>query len=262
MDPRAKTNPVTIGGVVIGGGAPVAVQSMCTTNTADPQAVLAQIAQLAERGCELVRVAIPTKSHLKPFGEICQQSPIPVIADVHFDYRIACEAARLGAAKIRINPGNIGNLEGVDRVIEAASEVQIPLRIGVNAGSLDPVYREKGGWSLSDKLVGSAVSFVKHFEKRGFYSLVLSAKAHDVMTTVETYRKLSHEIGHIPLHLGVTEAGTLLQGTVKSSVGLGILLAEGIGDTMRVSLTADPVEEIKVAWDILSSLGMRRRSSW
>ncbi len=255
---RSQSHQVMVGGVPIGGDTPVTVQSMTNVPTTDVPAVLEQIAGLAELGCELIRVAIPDRAALPSFGEVCAASPIPVIADVHFDHTIAIDSIGLGAAKIRINPGNIGSMERVDAVIEAAGAAGVPIRIGVNAGSLDPVYREKGGWALSDKLVGSSLSFVKHFEERGFNDIVLSAKAHNVMECVDTYRKLAAEIPHVPLHLGITEAGTSLQGTVKSAVGLGILLDEGIGSTMRVSLTADPREEIKVAWSILSSVGLRR----
>lgn len=260
MAKRDHTRQVMVGSVPVGGGAPVAVQSMANTKTQDVEGTLKQLNNLYETGCEIVRVAIPTKSVMEQFGQIVAAAPLPVIADVHFDHRIAIGAAELGAAAIRINPGNIGDMDKVDLVIEAAKKAGIPIRIGVNAGSLDPYYREMGGWSLTDKLVASSLSFVEHFEKRGFLDIALSAKAHDVMTTVATYRKLSEEIPQVPLHLGITEAGTLRQGTVKSAVGIGILLEEGIGDTMRVSLTADPVDEVKVAWDILSAVGLRRRT--
>lgn len=258
--PHENTRPVRVGSVQLGGGSPVVVQSMCTKSTSDPQAVLLQIDQLAQEGCELIRVAVPSSVALEGFQEICKRSCLPVIADIHFDFRLALEAVRHGAAALRINPGNIGDMTKVDAVIDSCAEASIPIRIGVNAGSLDEKYQDKSDWSLPEKLVGSAVSFVQHFEKRGFQDIVLSAKAHDVRTTVESYRRLSRELPHIPLHIGVTEAGTLRQGSIKSAVGLGILLHEGIGDTLRVSLTADPVEEIKVAWDILASLGIRRRS--
>ncbi len=255
-----KTRALFVGNVQVGGGAPVSVQSMCTEPTTEPERVLSQIKGLEELGCELVRVAIPHSKALDGFEQICAASVIPVIADIHFDYRLAIEASKRGAKALRINPGNIGSMDKVDAVIEAAAQANIPIRIGVNAGSLDPYYREKGGWSLPDKLVASSQAFVEHFEKRGYEDIALSAKAHDVNTTVETYQRLSRELPHIPLHIGVTEAGTLRQGTVKSALGLGLLLSQGIGDTMRVSLTADPKEEVKVAWDILASLSLRRRS--
>ncbi len=182
---------------------------------------------------------------------------MPIVADIHFDYRLAIGAVRSGAAKLRINPGNIGDWDRVDAVIDAAGEAGAAIRIGVNAGSLDRRIAEREDLTQPEKLVASSLEFVEHFEKRGFENIVLSAKAHSVPTTIETYRALSRELPQVPLHLGVTEAGTVQQGTIKSAVGLGVLLAEGIGDTMRVSLTADPVEEPPVCWGILSALGLR-----
>ncbi|MGB4592289.1 MAG: flavodoxin-dependent (E)-4-hydroxy-3-methylbut-2-enyl-diphosphate synthase [Coriobacteriia bacterium] len=257
MAQRHQTRPVMVGAILLGGGAPIAVQSMTNTDTRDPAATLAQIGRLAEAGCEIVRVAIPHADALAGFGEICAESPLPVVADIHFDHRLAIEAVRLGAAKLRINPGNIGSLDRVDAVIDAAGAAGIPVRIGVNAGSLAPEYRDLD-WSLPQKLTASAVAFCDHVAGRGFEDIVVSAKASSVNATVESYRSLAHEVPY-PLHIGVTEAGTSLSGTVKSSVGLGILLAEGIGDTLRVSLTADPVEEVIVGWEILAALDIRRR---
>jgi (E)-4-hydroxy-3-methylbut-2-enyl-diphosphate synthase len=254
--PRRSTLPVLVGGVPLGGGAPVAVQSMTNTDTRDAAATLAQVSRLQEAGCEIARVAIPHADALDGFRAICAASPLPIVADIHFDHRLAIEAARGGAAKLRINPGNIGPLEKFDAVLEAAGEAGIPVRIGVNAGSLAPEYDDRD-WDLADKLVASAVSFCEHAQSRGFGAIVVSAKASSVPTTVTAYRKLSEALDY-PLHLGITEAGTLMRGTVKSAVGLGILLDEGIGDTLRVSLTADPVEEIRVAWDILAALDIRR----
>ena len=253
---RDHTRPVMVGSVPVGGGAPIAIQSMTNTDTGDVAATLAQIGRLADAGCEIVRVAIPRAETLEAFGAICAASPLPVVADIHFDHRLAIEAVRLGAAKLRINPGNIGSLERVDAVLESAGEAGIPVRIGVNAGSLASEI-EGRDWDLADKLVASAVAFCEHAESRGFTDIVVSAKASSVRATVDAYRKLAGLVPY-PLHLGVTEAGTLRGGTVKSSVGLGILLDEDIGDTMRVSLTADPVEEVRVAWDILASLDIRR----
>lgn len=242
----------------MGGGAPVSVQSMCTTKTSDAAATLEQINKLMNAGCELIRVAIPLKSDLDGFEEICRKSPLPVIADIHFDYRLAIEAAERGASALRINPGNIGSMEKVDKVIDAAKQAHIPIRIGVNAGSLDRKFDTRDDLTLSQKMIASATGYVEHFRDRGFNDIVLSAKAHSVPTTLETYRNLSQALPEIPLHVGVTEAGGLRQGTVKNCVGVGILLEQGIGDTIRLSLTADPVEEVYVAWDLLSSLGMRR----
>ena len=258
--PRNFTRPVSVGGVSIGGGAPVAVQSMTNTDTGDAEATLAQIGRLAKAGCEIIRCAVPNEGVLESFSRICEESPLPVVADIHFDHRLAIEAARRGASGLRINPGNVGSFDRVDQVIDVAAELDVPIRIGVNAGSLAREYAECDDLSQPEKLVASSVSFVEHFDSRGFSDIVLSAKAHDVNTTLQTYRMLSSELPQVPLHLGVTEAGTLRQGTIKSAVGLGALLEEGIGDTIRVSLTADPVEEIAVAWEILSALGMRRRS--
>jgi (E)-4-hydroxy-3-methylbut-2-enyl-diphosphate synthase len=233
---------------------------MLTAPTKDASACLAQIAALKEAGCELVRVAVPSTTALEGFGLICEASPLPVVADIHFDFRLALGALERGAAKLRINPGNIGDWDMVDAIIDAAGAAGVPIRIGVNAGSLAAEFAERDDLTLSEKLVASAVAFVEHFEGRGFENIVLAAKAHDVCTTVETYRMLARELPHIPLHIGVTEAGTLLQGTVKSAAALGALLLEGIGDTLRVSLTADPTEEVRVAWELLAACGLRRRT--
>ncbi len=256
---RERTHQVLVGSVPIGGGAPVVVQSMTCTPTIDADATLAQVRALVDAGCDLVRVTVPSEEALGPFARICAESPVPIVADIHFDYRLAIGAVKAGAAKLRVNPGNIGDWDRVDSVIDAAGEAGAAIRIGVNAGSLDKRIAERDGLTQPEKLVASSLEFVEHFEKRGFENIVLSAKAHSVPTTIETYRALSRELPHIPLHLGVTEAGTVQQGTIKSAVGLGVLLAEGIGDTMRVSLTADPVEEPPVCWGILQALGLRRR---
>lgn len=256
---RERTRRVMVGSVPLGGGSPVVVQSMTCTPTVDADATLAQVNALVDAGCDLVRVTVPSREALGPFERICRESPVPIVADIHFDYRLAIGAVRAGAAKLRINPGNIGDWERVDAVIDAAGEAGAAIRIGVNAGSLDKRIAERDDLTQPEKLVASSLEFVEHFEKRGFDDIVLSAKAHSVPTTIETYRALSRELPHVPLHLGVTEAGTVQQGTIKSAVGLGMLLAEGIGDTMRVSLTADPVEEPPVCWGILQSLGLRRR---
>lgn len=257
--PREKTRPVRVGSVTIGGGAPVVVQSMTSTDTADAMATLEQVRALAAAGCDVVRISVPTREAVEGFREVCASSPVPIVADIHFDYRLALAALEAGAAKLRINPGNIGSWEKVDAVIDAAGEAGAAIRIGVNAGSLEDDIASREELTLPEKLVMSSERFVEHFEARGFTDIVLSAKAHDVRTTIDTYRALSRELPRVPLHLGVTEAGTVRQGTIKSSVGLGVLLAEGIGDTLRVSLTADPVEEPPVAWGILECLGIRRR---
>ena len=256
---RTKTRPVHVGKVTIGGGAPVVVQSMTSTDTVDATATLDQVRALADAGCDIVRVSVPSRAALKSFRTICAESPVPIVADIHFDHRLALGAIDAGAAKLRINPGNIGSWEKVDAVIDAAGEAGIAIRIGVNAGSLEDDIAQNENLSLPEKLVASSLRFVEHFEGRGFENIVLSAKAHDVPATIATYRALSRELPQVPLHLGVTAAGTVKQGTIKSAVGLGALLADGIGDTLRVSLTADPVEEPPVAWGILECLGIRRR---
>ena len=259
MKPNEQTHRVMVGEVPVGGGAPCAVQSMLNAAPDDVDANLAQIERLAAAGCEIVRMAIPKREYVPAFARVCEQSPLPVVADVHFDYRIAVEAAQCGAAKLRINPGNIGSWERTDQVIDAAREAHIPIRIGVNAGSLDDAIQQRGDLTQAEKLAESACGYVRHFEERGFEDIVISAKAHDVMTTVEAYRILAKRIPSVPLHIGITEAGTLFQGLIKSSAGLGVLLEEGIGDTMRISLTDDPVREVQACWTLLQALGLRRR---
>ncbi|WP_283170936.1 flavodoxin-dependent (E)-4-hydroxy-3-methylbut-2-enyl-diphosphate synthase [Curtanaerobium respiraculi] len=258
--PFELTRRVMVGNVPIGGGAPCAVQSMLCAPATDVQANLDQIDRLAEAGCEIVRMAIPRHECLDAFEAVCKQSPLPIVADIHFDARIAIEAARRGAAKLRINPGNIGGLAKADAVIDAAGEAGIPIRIGVNGGSLDDGLAARQDLTLPEKLVESAAGYAEYFEGRGFTDLVISTKASDVPTTVAAYRLMAQRLPRIPLHIGVTEAGTLFQGLVKSASGLGILLEEGIGDTMRISLTDDPVREVHACWALLSALGLRRRS--
>lgn len=264
--PRNATRRVHVGKVAVGGGAPVSVQSMTNIPMIDGpdgpwldvEGNLAQIERLAKAGCEIVRVAIPNRASIARFGQVAEASPLPVVADVHFDYQIAVGACHEHAAGLRINPGNIGAMNKVDAVIEAAGEAGIPIRIGVNAGSLEDALAARSDITQAEKLALSAEGFVEHFRERDFDDIVVSAKAHDVMTTVNAYRSLSQSLPEVPLHIGITEAGGVRQGTIKSAAGLGMLLAEGIGDTMRVSLTADPVEEIAVAFDILSAVDVRR----
>lgn len=264
--PRNATRRVHVGKVAVGGGAPVSVQSMTNIPMIDGpdgpwldvEGNLAQIERLAKAGCEIVRVAIPNRASIARFGQVAEASPLPVVADVHFDYQIAVGACHEHAAGLRINPGNIGAMNKVDAVIEAAGEACIPIRIGVNAGSLEDALAARSDLTQAEKLALSAEGFVEHFRERDFDDIVVSAKAHDVMTTVNAYRSLSQSLPEVPLHIGITEAGGVRQGTIKSAAGLGMLLAEGIGDTMRVSLTADPVEEIAVAFDILSAVDVRR----
>lgn len=261
MVARDNTHRVYVGDVAIGGGAPVAVQSMLNASSTNTEDNLSQISRLADAGCEIVRMAIPSISDIPTFAEVCAKSPLPVVADIHFDYKIAIEAANNGAAKLRINPGNIGGLEKTSFVIDAAKESGIPIRIGVNAGSLDKEIAVRQDLTPSEKLAQSAIDYVRFFENDcDFHDIVVSAKAHDVVETIETYRLLSKSIPNIPLHIGVTEAGTAMQGLVKSACGLGILLEEGIGDTLRISLTDDPTLEVRAAWQLLSALDMRKRS--
>lgn len=256
-----QTHQVMVGGVPLGGGAPVVVQSMLNAPAKDVAANLVQIEALAEAGCEVVRMAIPHRDCLDAFAAVCAESPLPVVADVHFDAQIAIEAARRGAAKLRINPGNIGGLAKTDAVIDAAGEAGIPIRIGVNAGSLDGALAARDDLTLPQKLTASVADYVRYFEdERGFHDVVVSAKAHDVRATIETYRLLARELPHVPLHIGVTEAGTAFQGIIKSACGLGVLLEEGIGDTLRISLTDDPTLEVRACWTLLAALDLRRRS--
>jgi (E)-4-hydroxy-3-methylbut-2-enyl-diphosphate synthase len=255
--PRRRTRRVSIGGVTVGGGAPIRVQSMTNTKTTDVAATLAQIEVLAAAGCEIVRCAVPSRGAAEALREIVQGSRLPVVADVHFDPRLAVAAIEAAAAKVRINPGNIGAWAGVDSVIEAAAAAGVPVRIGVNSGSLDDDVRAEG-LPLAEGLAKSAIGFVRRIEKSGFSDIVISVKANSVPETVEAYRRVAAETDH-PLHLGITEAGTAWSGSIKSAAGIGVLLADGIGDTLRVSLTADPLEEVAAAWDILSAMEIRRR---
>ncbi len=256
---RRKTISVSVGGVKIGSGYPVAVQSMTSTDTHDVPKTLRQIRDLSRAGCEIVRVAVPDEAAVPALKAIIDRSPIPVIADIHFDYRLALEGIKAGAAGIRINPGNIGSPQKIARIIDLAGEKGVCIRIGVNAGSLEkdlrPGRREKG---QAEVMVASALRHIVFFEKRNFRNLKISLKSSDVIQTVRAYQLLAQEVDY-PFHLGITEAGTLLSGTVKSALGLGLLLYLGIGDTLRVSLTAPPREEIRVAYHILRALGLRQR---
>jgi (E)-4-hydroxy-3-methylbut-2-enyl-diphosphate synthase len=255
---RKKTRQIALGGVKIGAGSPVAVQSMCNTDTRDALKTLDQISRLEQAGCELVRLAVPDDEAGKALGEIRKSTAMPLIADIHFDYRLAIEAVKQGVDGLRINPGNIGGKNKVAEVVRVCKDKGIPIRIGVNAGSLEKHLLEKYGRPAPEAIVESAFDHIRILEDLNFTNLKVSLKASDVMTTVASYRLFSEKSDY-PLHIGISEAGTLYSGTIKSSVGLGILLAEGIGDTMRVSLTADPVEEVRVAYEILKSLKIRQR---
>ncbi|MBN1823626.1 MAG: flavodoxin-dependent (E)-4-hydroxy-3-methylbut-2-enyl-diphosphate synthase [Endomicrobiales bacterium] len=253
---RKNTRKVWVGKVAVGGGAPVSVQSMTNTDTRDVRSTLNQIRMLEEAGCEIVRVGVPDMEAALNIARIKKGIGIPLVADIHFDYRLALEAVKQGVDKLRINPGNIGSPEKVREVVKAARGAGIPIRIGVNAGSLKSAQGHQSPALKAKKLVDSALAHVKILEKNGFEDIVVSLKASDVATTVEAYRLMAKKRGY-PLHIGVTEAGSEFRGTIKSSVGLGILLSEGLGDTVRVSLTADPVKEVAVAYQVLQSLGLR-----
>lgn len=255
---RKITRQTRVGSVPIGGGAPVAIQSMTNTRTADIAATVAQINALEKAGCMIARMAVLDMEDARAFAEIKKQVRLPLIADIHFDYRLALAAIEHGADKIRINPGNIGSRERLKAVADACRDKGIPIRVGVNSGSLEKDILEKHGHPTAEALVESALRNCGYLEEMGFEDLVVSIKSSDVMLGIEAYRLASERLPY-PLHLGVTEAGTVFSGTIKSAVGIGTLLAEGIGDTFRVSLTDDPVEEIKVARGILRSLGMDKQ---
>jgi (E)-4-hydroxy-3-methylbut-2-enyl-diphosphate synthase len=250
------TRQIEVGTVKIGGGAPCAVQSMCNTDTRDVAATLGQIGQLAAAGCEIIRCAVPDMAAAEALGTIKKESPIPVIADIHFDYRLALKVLEGGIDGLRLNPGNIGERWKVAEVVASAAERRVPIRIGVNAGSLEKELLAKYGHPTAEAMVESALGHVRILEELGYDQIKISLKASDVMKTVAAYRLLSAAVDY-PLHIGITEAGTFVAGTVKSAVGLGILLADGIGDTMRVSLTSDPVKEVEVGFEILKALGLR-----
>jgi (E)-4-hydroxy-3-methylbut-2-enyl-diphosphate synthase len=255
---RRKSRRLTVGNVPIGDGAPVSVQSMTNTETADVAATVAQIGRLVDAGADIVRVSVPSMAAAEAFGQIRKQVSVPLVADIHFDYKIALRVAELGVDCLRINPGNIGREERVRAVVSAARDRGIPIRIGVNAGSLEKDLQQKYGEPTPDALVESALRHIEILAKLDFREFKVSVKASDVFMAVEAYRKLAKLIEQ-PLHLGITEAGGFRSGAVKSAIGIGMLLAEGIGDTIRVSLAADPVEEVRVGWDILKALRLRNK---
>ena len=257
MIKRRKSKQISIGNVKIGGDAPISVQSMCNTDTRDVETTLNQIHELAAKGCELVRLAVLNQEAADAIKDIVKKSPVPLIADIHFDYKLAIKCINNGINALRLNPGNIGKRENVEKVVTLAKQQQIPIRIGVNAGSLEKDLLGKD-IPLSEKMVLSALGHIKILEDLNFDLIKVSLKSSDVLTTIEAYRSIAEKVPY-PLHLGVTEAGTLRGGLIKSSVGLGTLLAEGIGDTIRVSLTENPIEEVSAGFDILKSLGLRER---
>lgn len=252
-----KTKEVRIGDRVIGGGNPVLIQSMTNTKTEDVSATVAQIHELEKAGCDIIRCTAPTMEAAKAIAEIKKQIHIPLVADIHFDYRLAIASIENGADKIRINPGNIGAKERVKAVVDCAKERNIPIRVGVNSGSLEKDLLEKYGGVTAEALVESALNEAAVIEDMGYDNLVISIKSSDVMTAVKAHELISKKTDH-PLHVGITEAGTLRRGLIKSSIGLGLILSQGIGDTIRVSLTADPVEEVYAAKEILKTLGLRK----
>jgi len=256
MFERKITRPVHVGNLTIGGGAQIVIQSMNNTDTRDVQATLRQIDQLAEAGCDLTRLAIPDLESADALARIRPLSALPIVADIHFDYRLALAALAAGADKIRINPGNIGGPDRVRQVAAAARERGVPVRVGVNSGSLSREIVDRFGGVNAQSMVASALESVALLEQWDFNDIVISIKASDPALTIQTYRLLSEKTQY-PLHLGVTEAGTRNEGAIRSAIGIGTLLAEGIGDTMRVSLTADPVDEIGAAYSILKALGLR-----
>lgn len=255
---RRKTRPVRLGGIIVGGGAPVSVQSMTNTDTRDVAATRAQIERLMEAGCEIVRVAVPDRQAALALPDIMQNMNVPLVADIHFDYRLALAAIEAGVDGLRINPGNIGGRDKVAAVVRAARQRSIPIRIGVNAGSLEKDLLREG--VTPEAMVQSALRHVSMLEELGFYDIKISLKASDVPMMLRAYRMLADKVDY-PFHIGVTEAGTVFAGSIKSAVGIGALLWEGIGDTVRVSLTGDPVQEVRVAFEILKTLGIRRRGA-
>ena len=253
---RKPTRQISVGKIKIGGGAPISIQSMTNTKTHDAPATIEQVKRLAEAGCDIVRVAVPDMNAAKTLGTIISAVDVPIIADIHFDYKLALESIAQGVAALRLNPGNIGGAAHVREVVKSARAAKIPIRIGVNAGSLSRKLLQKYGGATAEALVESALDHVKILEAEDFFDIKISLKAHDVPLTLAAYRLMSAQKNY-PLHLGITEAGTVNTGVIKSAVGIGALLAEGIGDTIRVSLTGDPVVEVRVAKEILKSLGLR-----
>ena len=257
MRERHKTRTVRIGDVAIGGDNPIRIQSMCNTKTENVEATVAQIRALAAAGCEIIRVAVPNEAAALALKDIRRQIKLPLVADIHFDYRLALAAMENGADKIRINPGNIGEDWKLREVVNAAKERNIPIRVGVNSGSLEKEILKKYGGVTAEGIVESALEKVGRIEELDYENLVISIKSSDVLMCIKAHELLADKTDY-PLHIGITEAGPLLRGTVKSAVGLGVILYEGIGDTIRVSLTGDPLEEIKAAREILKSLGLRK----
>jgi len=255
---RRKTTQIAVGKVKIGSNSPISVQSMTNTDTADVKATVKQIKALEKAGCELVRAAVPNMEAAEAVGKIKKSIDIPLIADIHFDYRLALKVIDKGIDGLRLNPGNIGNKERIETVVKAAKDKKIPIRIGVNAGSLEKDILERYSHPTAEAMVESALRHIRILEDLDFHEIKISLKASDVWKTIQAYRLLAKKVDY-PFHIGITEAGTIFSGTIKSAAGLGILLSEGIGDTLRVSLTGDPVEEVRVGWEILKAMKLRER---
>ena len=258
MIKRRNSKQICIGNVKIGGGAPISVQSMCNTDTRDIEATVRQIKEFSNAGCEIARLAVLNKDAAEAIKEIVKRTDIPLVADIHFDYRLAIQCIEIGIHALRINPGNIGKREHTEKVVALAKTNHVPIRIGINAGSLEKELKAREDMTLAEKMVASAMNHIKILEDLDYDTMKISLKSSDVMTTIEAYRLIAQKVDY-PLHVGVTEAGTLKGGLIKSSVGIGTLLAEGIGDTIRVSLTENPVEEVFAGWGILKALGLRER---
>jgi len=259
MVKRIKTRAVKVGKIIIGGNSPISVQSMCSTDTRDVKSTVRQIRELEEVGCEIIRVAVPDMEAAKALGKIKKQIHIPLIADIHFDYRLALESAKQGVDKLRLNPGNIGDPENIKKVVRVAKEKHLPIRIGINVGSLDKkILNKYKGKATPKAMVESATQHIKILERLNFRDIIVSLKASDVPRTIEAYQLFSKKYDY-PVHLGITEAGTVWSGSIKSAVGIGSLLSQGIGDTLRVSLTGSVTEEVRVGFEILKSLSLRER---
>lgn len=258
MIKRRNSKQISIGNVKIGGGAPISVQSMCNTDTRNVEATVSQIKEFTDAGCEIARLAVLNKDAAEAIKDIVKKTDIPLVADIHFDYRLAIQCIENGIHALRINPGNIGKREHTEKVVSLAKVNNVPIRIGINAGSLEKELKAREDLTLAEKMVESAMNHIRILEDLDYDCMKISLKSSDVMTTIEAYRLMAQKVDY-PLHVGVTEAGTLKGGLIKSSVGIGTLLAEGIGDTIRVSLTENPVEEVYAGWGILKSLGLRER---
>lgn len=258
MIKRRNSKQILIGDVKIGGDAPISIQSMCNTDTRDIEATVSQINEFADAGCEIARLAVLNKDAAEAIKDIIKRTTIPLVADIHFDYRLAIQCIENGIHALRINPGNIGKREHTEKVVNLAKINNVPIRIGINAGSLEKELKNREDMTLAEKMVESALNHVRILEDLNYDTMKISLKSSDVITTIEAYRLMAQKVEY-PLHVGVTEAGTLKGGLIKSSVGIGTLLAEGIGDTIRVSLTENPIEEVYAGWGILKALGLRKR---